>query len=371
MQDLSDNWIAVVNLHAGAGKTAHLWDRAKSLLVSRGINFECRETRRERHATDIVFNAAQQGYKRFIAVGGDGTVHETLGGIMSYVEAVGEDLSDFTLAVIPIGSGNDWIKTHNIPLDVEVAVGLIAADSFSMQDVVKATVLSENDTAFAASAGSGAGSGFGMVGEDSDKSGVGSTGVSEKVGYDMAGVTGTAVDSRYARSEVSYMVNIGGIGYDSRICDTVNRWKEAGRHGSLLYLKSLFYNFFHYKFMNVDIECDGQKTYSGETFSIAFGNGKYSGNGLLQTPEAVFNDGLLEVTIIPRYSKLRILRELPKFFAGKILTINGVIAKKVRSVIVRPIAADRETCEIDGEIIGPVPVLLTVCPGQLRVLHQF
>ncbi len=354
MQDISEKWTAVVNVHAGSGRTIHLWEKAKSLMQSCGIDFVCRMTLHELHATEIAFEAAQRGCRKFIAVGGDGTVHEVLGGIMSYVEAAGAVLSEYTLAVIPIGSGNDWIRTHNIPSDVEKAGKLIARGSFSMQDVFKATVLPVDDAAFGGTSGP-AGEMQAPV-----RQGGGTVAVAE--------ARSDAV--RLARSEVSYMVNIGGIGYDSRICATVNRWKSAGRHGSLLYIKSLIYNFFHYKYMNVEIECDGQKAYSGETFSIAFGNGRYSGGGLPQTPEAVFNDGLLDVTIIPRYSKLRILREIPKLFAGRILSVDGIIARKVRSVIVRPTGPEREGVEIDGEIVGPVPVLISACPGQIRVLHQ-
>ncbi len=365
MRDSNEKWLAVVNVHAGSGRTAHLWKKAESLLHELGVDYDSRMTLHEGHATELAFNGAQRGIRSFIAVGGDGTIHEVLGGIMSYVEAVGDTLSDYALAVIPIGSGNDWIRSHNIPLDVETAVRLLSRGSFVMQDVFKATILPQSDSAFADKADSGR---AGYVGE-ADKKGysgeAGYVGEAEKKEY-----IGEAEDGKYRKSEVSYMANVGGVGYDSRVCETVNRWKSKGRHGSLLYIKSLICNFFHYSHMNVEIECDGELTFSGETYSIAFGNGRYSGGGIAQTPEAVFNDGLLEVTIIPRYSRLRILREIPKLFAGRILSVKGIIARKARSVIVRPIGTDREKVEIDGEIVGPVPVLIALCPGRLRVLHQ-
>ncbi len=338
MDELSEKWVAVVNPKSGSGKTGHLWERAKSLMSARGLDFEIRVTQHVMHAVELVRSAAEAGYRRFIAVGGDGTVHEVLGGIMAYVERAGEKLEDFVLAVIPIGSGNDWIRTHNVPLDVEVAVELIAEGSYALQDVFKA-VAGSSEVGSAASGGSGR----------------------------QDGASGEASVS----PAVSYMANIGGIGYDSNICDTVNRWKEAGRQGASLYLKSLIYNFFRYKGTAVEVECDGEIVHSGATFTIAFGNGLYSGGGLMQVPEARFDDGLIDVTVVPRYSKWYILSKLPKFFAGGILKINGVIARKCRSVTVRPLGPTPEVIEIDGEILGRLPLRLTVCHGQLRVLHKF
>ncbi len=352
MGDLSEKWIAVVNPKSGSGKTGHLWKKAMARLSEKGIDFEIRVTERVLHTVDLVRFAAEAGYRRFIAVGGDGTVNEVLGGIMVYVEKFRKALEDFTLAVIPIGSGNDWIRSHNVPLDVVGAVDLIAEGSFAMQDVFKAVAGS------AASAGSEV--------EVSDE--VGSCG-SEAVGFG-----------------VRYMANIGGIGYDSNICDTVNGWKEEGRRGSL-YVKSLIYNFLRYKGTFVEVKCDGEVVHSGATFTIAFGNGRYCGGGLVQVPLARFDDGLIDVTIVPSYSKLRILSVLPKFFAGKILEIRGVISRKARSIVVRPLGSGAslgsasaqgrslpdtpEVIEIDGEILGRLPLKLEVCPGQIRVLHKF
>ncbi len=359
MLDLSEKWIAVVNPGAGSGKTEHLWKRAMARMSERGIDFEIRVTERVLHAVELVRSAAEEGYRRFIAVGGDGTVNEVLGGIMAFVERSGRALEDFTLAVIPIGSGNDWIRSHNVPLDVEEAVDLLAEGSFALQDVFKAEA--------------------------------GSAGSSE-VGF----AVGT-VGSEVVAPAVRYMANIGGIGYDSNICVTVNDWKEEGRRGSL-YVKSLIYNFLRYKGTNVEVVCDGEVVHSGPTFTIAFGNGRYCGGGLVQVPLAQFDDGLIDVTVIPSYSKWYILSVLPKFFAGKILEIDGVIARKARSIVVRPLGSSPagsvgslgsasaqgrssssrrplpdtpEVFEIDGEILGRLPLHLSVCPGQLRVLHKF
>ena len=261
--DNSTIWLAVVNPHAGSGRTASEWKKAEQMLISRGIAFTCRMTDCRQHATEIACRAAEEGYRRFIAVGGDGTIHEVLGGIACAIENArlndGKmDLSEFYLAVIPVGSGNDWIKAHGITHDTASVVGLIEKGSFALQDIAKVTVLEHSRG---------------------------------KEGGDML------VPGPY-----SYMVNIGGAGLDARVCDRVNYQKNHGKKGRMLYINSLVYNLVHGDIFNVSIECDGNVVYDGECLSVAFGIGQYSGGGLRQTPDAVTDDGLLDYTVIPPVS---------------------------------------------------------------------
>lgn len=237
MKNIQDIWLAVVNPHAGSGRTISEWGKAERLLDEKEIAYECRRSGGGHNASMIAYHAARDGYRRFIAVGGDGTVHDVLSGVMNAIgESADMSIADFTLAVIPIGSGNDWIKAHGIPHDTESVVELIASGSFSNQDVVKVCVT------------------------------------------DPAGVN--------AAAETSYMVNVGGVGFDAHICERVNRQKSEGKSGRLLYVKSLLYNLFHYKPSRMRVECDGKVVFDGPCFSIAFGIGKYSGeaSGRLHTP---------------------------------------------------------------------------------------
>ena len=86
MLESGQMWLAVVNLHAGSGKTASLWREAENLLVKMKIKYDNKYTDYKYHAAGIAYGAASSGFRKFIAVGGDGTVHEVLEGIMRYVE---------------------------------------------------------------------------------------------------------------------------------------------------------------------------------------------------------------------------------------------------------------------------------------------
>ena len=119
-------WYAVVNPNAGSGKTVTEWPKAETVLKESRIEYEYRTTWRSGAAIEITIKACESGYRRFLAVGGDGTVHEVLEGIVRFIEMSSvaatfeagahiPSLSDFTLAVIPVGSGNGWIRTLGVP----------------------------------------------------------------------------------------------------------------------------------------------------------------------------------------------------------------------------------------------------------------
>ena len=319
-------WFTIVNLHAGSGKTVSIWRKAEILLAKAGIPYDNKYTDCKYHATEIAFQAASEGYRKFIAVGGDGTIHEVLEGIMKYAcgtESV--SVSDFSIAVIPIGSGNDWIRIHGINRNLERTIELIRNESLVRQDVVRVSV------------------------------------------FDPVAEPEQLLSAEPVRT--SYMVNIGGVGFDARVCERVNEQKLEGKKGKLLYINSLLYNLFHFKPFSATVFCDGRKLFEGGCFSIAVGTGKYSGGGLRQTPDAVFDDGLLDYTVIPPFSVARILKEAPKLFTGRLLTVKELICGKCKSLTVAPFRSRAELVEVDGEIVGNVPVRFDVLPQQINVLH--
>lgn len=330
--DNSTIWLAVVNPHAGSGRTASEWKKAEQMLISRGIAFTCRMTDCRQHATEIACRAAEEGYRRFIAVGGDGTIHEVLGGIAcaignAWLNGGKMDLSEFYLAVIPVGSGNDWIKAHGITHDTASVVGLIEKGSFALQDIAKVTVLEHSRG---------------------------------KEGGDML------VPGPY-----SYMVNIGGAGLDARVCDRVNYQKNHGKKGRMLYINSLVYNLVHGDIFNVSIECDGNVVYDGECLSVAFGIGQYSGGGLRQTPDAVTDDGLLDYTVIPPVSVMEMLKDGPRLFNGTFTKADFLVCGRCRSMTVYTAPGHTAPVEVDGEIVGALPVRIEILPQQINVLHAF
>lgn len=317
MKQKQDIWFIVVNVFAASRKAGELWRRAESLLKHKEIRYECRYTGDSGNACRIAEDASREGYRKFVAVGGDGTVHDVLNGIMTFVDTPGADvrLEDFYLSVLPMGSGNDWVKSLGISKDLKGIVELMASGSFGRQDVVKVSIMDE--------AGNG--------------------------------------------RNVSYMANIGGVGIDADVCRIVNVNKKMGMSGKILYVKALVQCLVHRKPVVARVLCDGMEVFHGNYFSIAFGIGRYSGGGMRQTADAVMDDGFLDMTLIPELGMLKIAKEAPKLFTGNFTRIPELVTKRCRNVVVMPEGAHPHV-EVDGEVIGTAPVCLEIMGPQINVL---
>ncbi len=333
--EVSENqhiWFAVVNIFAASKKAGKLWRKAEKCLRQNEISFTSRRTGTNGNAMNLTCAACQEGYRKFIAVGGDGTVHDVLEGIMFYIESrhlVGDSisLSDFTFAVIPVGSGNDWIKTTGVPNDVLGSASLLKTGHVVKQDVVKVTLL--------------------------DRSAL-----PEEKTY-----------------RIAYMANVGGVGLDARVCEKVNKEKKRGKRGKILYVKALLYHIMHRVPACAKVFCDGKPLFNGSYLSMSFGLGKYSGGGMRQTPEAVMDDGLLDMTIIPDLPLLKIAKEAPKLFSDKFWTVKELVTSRSRTITVIPYdpslpagAVVGDKVEVDGEVIGRAPVKFEILPDQLNIL---
>lgn len=312
-----DSIFVIVNVYAASKKAGKRWRQARRLLDERNLNCQYALTGQRGTAVELALGACERGYRRFLAVGGDGTVHDVLNGIVSYSQEhhQTDPLSAFTLGVIPMGSGNDWIKSLGIKSSVKDAVEAIASGHTVGQDVVKLSCRSlESD-----------------------------------------------------EESVSYMANVGGVGIDAKVCEIVNNRKKHGEGGKILYVKALIKSLRERKASALKVFIDGVQVYDGNYLSIAFGIGKYSGGGMRQTPDAVINDGLLDMTIIPDIPLMRIAREVYKLFTGAFLTIPELIAVKSRSVLITSAEGHTNLIEVDGEIVGRTPMKAEVLEGSINV----
>lgn len=101
-------WVAIVNVRAGRGRAARTWDAVARELDTLGVPHEVHRTRGPADATDATRDAVLRGHRRFVAVGGDGTLHEVANGVLG-------SGARCTLAVVPNGTGNDWARGARIP----------------------------------------------------------------------------------------------------------------------------------------------------------------------------------------------------------------------------------------------------------------
>lgn len=152
-------------------------------------------------------------------------------------------------------------------------------------------------------------------------------------------------------------------GFDALVNERANLMTRP--RGASRYTIALLRELLSFKPVSYDLRIDGtQRSLEGMLISVA--NNPSIGGGMKVAPDAVLDDGLLDVFIVSKISKLELLRVFPKVFSGTHTahpSVEIVRARTVRIEADRPIVA-----YADGERIGPLPVEIEVVPGALRVL---
>ena len=97
--------LAIVNRAAGGGRCARQADETLSRLRSAGVEFDIAETRGPGHARELARDAYRAGVRRFLAVGGDGTAHEIVNGLVP-------EGNDSVLGFLPLGTGNSFLRDY-------------------------------------------------------------------------------------------------------------------------------------------------------------------------------------------------------------------------------------------------------------------
>jgi YegS/Rv2252/BmrU family lipid kinase len=305
----SKEWLVVVNPNAGNGKGEKDQEKISSFLKKENIPFSLKFTERKGHAIDLTVYAINEGYRNIITIGGDGTLNEVVNGVF---RSKISPTTDITLALIPVGTGNDWGRMFGIPLDYEKAVRIISEGKRQVHDI-------------------------GLV----------------------SFYNGTEKQERY-------FINIAGLGFESVVVNKTNIQKDKGRGGKLIYFYNLLTSLLSYKNTNADIIIDGQAK-KANVFSVNIGNGRYCGGGMRQTPNAVPDDGWLDVTIINGMGKFEIIRNLKILYDGTILShpkIEGYRCKNIK------VSSESEIhTEADGESLGTTPAEFSIVPAAINIIY--
>lgn len=161
-----------------------------------------------------------------------------------------------------------------------------------------------------------------------------------------------------------YYLGVGGIGFDSE----VNRWvNERLRfvRSRVVYTIASVARLCGFKYKMVKMEFDNV-CFDGEVFLVAFGNTRCYGGGMYITPDAEMDDGLLDICLVGRINKLKLLYMFHKVFKGAHTRVS-----EVRNYRSRRLSVESDTpidLYGDGEFICKTPFSLEVIPGALTVI---
>ena len=306
---MKHRWFVIVNPTSGGGKGLEDFPKISHLLRENGIEHDPAFTEHRHHATELTVEAVNRGYRKIIVVGGDGTLNEVVNGLFIQKQC---EPKEILLAVIAVGTGNDWVRTFGIPRNYTAAIRAIVEGHSYLQDVGKTT---------------------------------------------------------YTESKVEqtrYMANVAGLGFDAYVIQIFNHLKLKGYKGKWLYLYSLLKGYFSAKPAGATIEVDGKVIYNKLLFSLAVGICRYNGGGIQQLPRAVANDGLLDLTIIRPVHWWHVVFRAARLFNGEIYSIGHV--SHAQGKIIKITSVPSMPLETDGELQCGTPVTISVVPQAIKIV---
>jgi diacylglycerol kinase (ATP) len=297
----------IINPIAGGGSIRKQWPRICSQLRDIGLSFDFEFTKKPGHAIEIAKKVIETDYRYLIAVGGDGTINEVANGLLR-----SNNSDEAILGIISTGTASCFGRSLGIAQD--------ETRSFSM--------LAKRKT----------------------------------ISIDIGVV-------RYCdrgQSLQRFFLNEASIGFGAAI---VNSWKRLpNRHGRAVNNKlraiAGYSAILTHQNKRAKLSIDDEV----EDICVCYvvvANGKYFADGMLISPHAIMDDGLLNLVILGDVSKSEMLRIVPTIYDGSHISHPGIQERKARMIAIE--CNDRLLVEADGEIIGECPASFRMIPSALSV----
>ncbi|MBI4850761.1 MAG: diacylglycerol kinase family lipid kinase [Acidobacteria bacterium] len=298
--------LLIVNPSSGRGKTKKLLPQLKELLANHSVHsLEYVESRSQDDLVELAASATKDGYDVVTAVGGDGTIHYVLTGIVKTL--IQEKNNKKTaLGIIPLGRGNDIARTLKIPTDPKTACEILLAGKRQLTDV--------------------------------------------------------------AYTGKNFYIGVAGVGFDSEATKLANETKLKGGWlpAVFVYGYSVLRALIRYKAKKVKITYDGG-IYEGKIMLAAISNGQAYGGGMFITPIAEVNDGLLDICILKEMSKIKLIINFPKVLRGTHLGHPYIEYIRTKKAEVESIENTLELYG-DGEYLEETPLKIEILKHCLPVI---
>ncbi|MGC1905467.1 MAG: diacylglycerol kinase family protein [Candidatus Acidiferrum sp.] len=247
-----ERFFAIVNPAAGGGRSAKLAAPALARLREGGLHIDVIASTAPGHAAQLAREAFGQGYRRFIAVGGDGTAHEILNGVFS----AGAAQRRISLGFLPLGTGNSFLRDFTTD-GAEASLQAMLAGRKRSVDLMKLT---------------------------------------------------------HSGGEI-YSFNLLSIGFTADVGALTNRrFKGLGHLGYLLGVFVCVAHLNRRVFaLRCDDEKEWDER---RCLFLTFSNSKYTGGTMMIAPDADSSDGLIEFVRWGPIGRLGLVRMLPKLYNG-------------------------------------------------------
>jgi YegS/Rv2252/BmrU family lipid kinase len=315
--DPGDPWFVIVNPRAGrTRRNARAWNSMQAALRDAGVRFDVAVTAGPGDGARLAAAAWEEGRRRFLVAGGDGSAHDVVNGLM---QAQGESVSQQhspgapTVVPLPLGTGNDWARSLQLP-----------RSPMRLAQVIRR---------------------------------------GRAVPHDVGRIDFPRAEPATRAS--CWFINVAGAGFDAHVIERMPAQTPSGPAYLLGALREL--GRYRAPSFTIDTGTRGDAPITGRMLLAFVANGRYCGGRMLVAPQARQDDGAFDVVTIDDVGRLRVLPKLLKLYTGRLQGDPLVRHRVTASVLVDTLP--RAGVEADGQFVGHTPARFTVCTGMLQVLR--
>jgi diacylglycerol kinase (ATP) len=303
---VKERFLAIVNPAAGGGRSAKLAGPALARLREKGLHVDVIASTAPGHASELAREAYQQGYRQFIAVGGDGTAHEILNGVFAPSIAQSHFAPPrVSIGFLPLGTGNSFLRDFG-PKDAERSIQALVDRRTRAIDVLRLTHTSGQ----------------------------------------------------------TFSLNLISVGFTANVGAFTNRYLKP--FGAIGYLLGVFVRIAQLRGQTFVLRCDNDKDWDRRPcLFLSFNNSKYTGGDMLIAPQADPHDGLIEFVHWGPLGRLATVRMLPTLYDGSHIKHPLASRRSVRHVEFS--FSGPVDVIIDGEVASLDCRSLDILPGAVDI----
>lgn len=316
----------LIIINNAAAKARRAWPIVRSSLESAGVNFDFYETTAPADATVRTREALRNGITTIAVVGGDGTLSEAAEGFFDFDREILRPPLPINpragLAVLPAGTGDDFARglTQGRKATLEYWTNILISHCRAATNEPSRLI----DLIYGACDG-------------------------------------------YRKPFICLNASTMGIGGE-----TASRVAAQGKlmrrlSGELRFAAAAFISIAHWRERRVRVYVDDVELIDGEMNLAAVANALYAGGGMMLSPQAQYDDGLLDVVTASGLNRIGVLRELGRIHKGGHVSNPKVLVRQgVRARIETFNERDAMRIEVDGNVRGSTPVEFRMLPKALR-----
>lgn len=261
----ANTFLVILNPAAGGGRAGKRAPEVVDRLRGAGLEVEVRHTAAPGDGIELARQGFEEGYRNFIAGGGDGTAFEVLNGCLP-PSLESED--PVRMGFLPLGTGNAYLQDFAKDLTAHT-VGCLVDDRRRMTDVA---VLRH-------------------------------------------------------RGGSHYFINLIGYGIPSEV--TIKAAAAGlKRLGPIGYILAVFTTIAGLKHRDLPVHLDDGETFHGPTIQTTISNSRYTANGMLIAPDAKLDDGKVDLVTIAPMGRLSVAWAFPSIFSGKHVELDTIEARQ-------------------------------------------